>query len=171
MRGMSTTQIKTLQELAGKYLTFAVSKERYGIEILTIQEIIQVPQLTRVPKSPEHTKGVINLRGKIIPVIDLRGRFGLAEIPYNERTCIIVVHMKRGATTVPIGLVVDTVLEVLDFEPREIEPSPAYGTSFDSSSILGLGRKGNIVNILLDAQILLGVVADLAPEDPAELPH
>jgi purine-binding chemotaxis protein CheW len=165
---MNTNQPRATTELAGKYLTFAVSKERYGIEILTIQEIIQVPQLTRVPKSPEHTKGVINLRGKIIPVIDLRGRFGIVEIPYNERTCIIVVHMKRGGSSVPIGLVVDTVLEVLDFEPKEIEPSPAYGDSFDSSAILGLGRKGSIVTILLDAQILLGVMKDFEHEEVVE---
>jgi purine-binding chemotaxis protein CheW len=150
-----TALVGSTEDIAGKYLTFSISTERYGIEILAIQEIIQVSQITRVPKSPNHTKGVINLRGKIIPVVDLRLKFGMVSIPYNERTCIIVVHIAQGAQSQPVGIVVDTVLEVLDFDADDIEPSPAYGTSFDADAIVGLGRKGEFLNILLDIQRVL----------------
>lgn len=154
---MAINQSETTNVVSGKYLTFSISSERYGLGILTIQEIIQVPQLTRVPKSPDYTKGVINLRGKIIPVVDLRRRFGIPDIPYNERTCIVVVHIRRMGSTIPVGLVVDTVLEVIDFTQGEIEAAPEYGVNFDSSAIVGLGRKGEVVTILLDAELLLRV--------------
>lgn len=162
---MSINESESSQILSGKYLTFSVSRERYGLGILTIQEIIQVPQLTRVPKSPDYTKGVINLRGKIIPVVDLRRRFGIEEIPYNERTCIIVVHIRRMGSTIPVGLVVDTVLEVIDFTEGEMEPAPEYGVNFDASAILGLGRKGDVVTILLDAELLLRVEHEHEPNE------
>jgi purine-binding chemotaxis protein CheW len=129
-----------------------VSKERYGIDILMVQEIIGVTNITTVPRCPEHMKGVINLRGKIIPVMDLRLKFGIEPIPYNERTCIIVVHLSMAGQTIPIGVIVDTVLEVIDFAEAEVEPSPNYGQNLRTGFVLGIGKRDSIVNILIDIE-------------------
>lgn len=139
--------------LAGRYLTFALSRERYGFEILKIQEIIGVTNITRVPKCPAYIKGVINLRGKIIPLVDLRLKFGLAPAPYNEKTCIIVVNIHLEEHHLSVGVIVDTVLEVVNFSQENIEPAPDYGTQLDSRFIIGMGRKpeGDL-NILIDIE-------------------
>lgn len=143
-------------ELAGKYLTFNLSSEQYGIEILKVIEIIGVMNITRVPKSPEFVKGVINLRGKIIPVMDLRLRFGLDSRAYDEKTCIIVVHIKAEQNTIAIGMIVDTVLEVRDFDEKMIAATPEYGASLDTSFIRGMGKFANgQVTILLDIDLVL----------------
>ena len=144
------------QDGSGKYLTFALSKERYGLEILKVQEIIGVPNITKVPKCPSYIKGVINLRGKIIPVIDLRLKFKIDSIPYDEKTCIIVVTMQKSDQKISVGVIVDTVLEVVNFEPKHVEPAPDYGATLDTKFIIGLGRKENeIVNILIDIEKIL----------------
>ncbi len=141
------------KDLAGKYLTFSLSEERYGLEILKVQEIIGVPSITYVPKSPVYVKGVINLRGRIIPLIDLRTKFSLPTIGYDEKTCIIVVTMVKGETKIAVGVIVDTVLEVIDFAAREIEPAPDYGNQIDSHFIIGMGCKdGGALNILIDIE-------------------
>ncbi len=141
-----------MAHFAGKYLTFALSKEAYGIEILKVQEIIGVPSITRVPKCPSYLKGIINLRGRIIPVIDLRLRFGMPEIPYTEKTCIIVVNVRAGEERIAVGLIVDVVHEVLALDSDDIETVPDYGTSLDSSYISAMGKtpNTNTFNILLD---------------------
>ena len=144
-----------MAEGSSKYLTFAVSKERYGIEILAVQEIISVTGITKVPRCPDYIKGVINLRGRIIPVIDLRLKFGLKSIPYDEKTCIIVVRISRDNQVVTVGVIVDTVLEVIDFSPEEIEDAPNYGTQIDSNFLTGMGKRADTLNILVDIQKIL----------------
>lgn len=136
--------------LAGKYLTFAVSNERYGFSILKVQEIIKVPHITTVPKCPGHIKGVVNLRGKIIPVIDLRMKFNMESAPYDEKTCIIVTNVTVADQQLLVGVVVDTVLEVINFAASELTASPTYGANLDSQFIVAMGTRDNYLNILID---------------------
>jgi purine-binding chemotaxis protein CheW len=138
------------REKGGKFLTFQLADEEYGIEILRVREINGLMNITAVPQMPGHMKGVINLRGKVIPVIDLRLKFGLSEIEYTEQTCIIVVNVGRE-----IGIIVDTVSEVLDISGENIEPPPSMGESMNSSFILGMGKVGDAVKILLDIEQVL----------------
>ena len=126
---------------AGKYLTFLISRERYAVEILKVQEIIGVPKITRVPCAASYIKGVINLRGKIIPVVDLRARFGITIREYDELTCIVIVRIQVSEQPVLVGVIVDTVLDVMDFTKNEIEPTPDYGVSLDTRYVQGIGRK------------------------------
>jgi purine-binding chemotaxis protein CheW len=139
----------------GKYLTFSLAGEEYGIGILKIREIIGMLPITSVPETPPYVKGVINLRGKVIPVVDLRLRFGMPEIDYTERTCIIVVEMKSTAGVVPIGAVVDAVSEVLNIKAEDIENTPAFGTRFNTDFILGMAKMGKGVKLLLDIDRVL----------------
>ena len=136
---MEHTEIAT-GKLAGKYLTFGLGNEQYGIRIMQIKEIIGMLPITSVPQVPAHVKGVINLRGKVIPVTDLRLRFGLEEAPYTERTCIIVVESVSAGFVRPIGVVVDAVSEVLNIKPEEMEPPPAFDGSVTIDFILGLAK-------------------------------
>ncbi len=135
-----------LYECAGKYLTFVLNKEEYGIEILKVREIIGLIDITPIPQAPRYIKGVINLRGKVIPVIDLRLKFGIAEKEYTEETCIIVLDVQGKL----MGTVVDTVSEVLDIDGDQIEPTPDFGSKLDTEFILGMGKIGDKVKILLD---------------------
>ncbi len=136
--------------MEGKYLTFTLADEEYGIGILKIKEIIGMMPITTVPQTPEFVKGVINLRGKVIPVMDLRLRFGMEPIDYNERTCIIVVEIEGAAGTIQIGLVVDTVSEVLNINGEDIEKAPTFGAKLNTDYILGMAKMEGGVKILLD---------------------
>lgn len=147
--------IGTMADKEGKYLTFTMDKEEYGIGILKIKEIIGMMSITPVPRTPEHVKGVINLRGKVIPVVDLRLRFGMDSIEYNERTCIIVVEIVGQAGTVMIGTVVDSVSEVLNIKGDDIEETPTFGTNLDTDYILGMAKMEGGVKILLDIDKVL----------------
>ena len=147
--------VKTMVDRAGKYLTFTLADEEYGIGILKIKEIIGMMPITTVPQTPEFVKGVINLRGKVIPVIDLRLRFGMGEIDYTERTCIIVVEIDGQTGTVLIGIVVDSVSEVLNVKGEEIEDTPTFGTKLDTEYILGMAKMEGGVKILLDIDRVL----------------
>jgi purine-binding chemotaxis protein CheW len=133
-----------------KYLTFKLADEEYGVEILKVREINGVMDITSVPRMPVYMKGVINLRGKVIPVVDLRLKFGLDEIEHTEQTCIIVVDVGKE-----IGIIVDTVCEVLDIQRENVEPPPSMGGSVDTSFILGMGKVGEEVKILLDIDKVL----------------
>lgn len=145
-----------IASLEGKYLTFSLSQETYGVNILKVQEIIGVMHITRVPSSPDYLKGVINLRGKIIPVVDLRLKFGLKPVPYDEKTCIIVVEADIADRRVSVGVVVDTVVEVLHFSQKDLEPSPEYGINLDTHFIQGMGRiHNNEVVILININEVL----------------
>jgi len=142
-------------KLGGKYLTFVLAEEAYGIGILKIKEIIGMRPITSVPQLPHFMKGVINLRGKIIPIIDLRLRFGFAPVPYNERTCIIVVEISLKERSVEMGIVVDAVSEVLTIRSEQIEPTPEFGSQVDASYLLGIAKAEDGVKILLDIDKVL----------------
>ncbi|MBF0377920.1 MAG: purine-binding chemotaxis protein CheW [Desulfamplus sp.] len=139
----------------GKYLTFSLAREEYGIGILQVKEIIGMMPITSVPRTPNFVKGVINLRGKVIPVIDLRLRFSIPESEYTERTCIIVVEITASYGEMVIGIVVDSVSEVLNIKGENIEDSPSFGTSLDSEYILGMAKLEGGVKILLDIDKVL----------------
>ena len=141
---------QTISDKGGKYLTFKLADEEHGVEILKVREINGLMDITAVPQMPPFMKGVINLRGKVIPVIDLRLKFGLEEIEHTEETCIIVVDVGRG-----IGIIVDTVSEVLDITSENIEPPPSMGASVGTSFILGMGKVGEAVKILLNVNKVL----------------
>ena len=148
-------ELKEISDREGKYLTFVMADEEYGIGILKIKEIIGMMPITSVPQTPEFVKGVINLRGKVIPVMDLRLRFNMKAIDYTERTCIIVVEISTQAETVQIGIVVDAVSEVLNIKGEEIEDTPTFGTSMDTDYILGIAKIEGGVKILLDIDKVL----------------
>ena len=143
------------QEREGKYLTFSLGEEEYGIGILKVKEIIGMMKITPVPQTPEFVKGVINLRGKVIPVIDLRLRFGMNENGYTERTCIVVVEIDGNAGKLHIGVVVDSVSEVLNIKGGDIEDTPSFGTTLNTEYILGMAKTGGGVKILLEIDRVL----------------
>jgi len=149
--------VKVMGDKEGKYLTFTLAEEEYGIGILKIKEIIGMLPITSVPQTPEFVKGVINLRGKVIPVMDLRLRFGMPSIDYTERTCIIVVEIGGQAGTILVGIVVDAVSEVLNIKGDDIEKTPTFGTKLNTDYILGMAKMEGGVKILLDIdQVLSG---------------
>jgi purine-binding chemotaxis protein CheW len=147
--------VKTAIPKEGKYLTFTLAAEEYGISILKIKEIIGMMSVTSMPRMPDYVKGVINLRGKVIPVIDLRLSFRMPARDYTERTCIIVVEIEGQAGTVRIGIVVDAVTEVLNIKPEDIEETPAFGTRLNTDYIFGMAKMGSGVKILLDIDRVL----------------
>ena len=148
-------EAKNMAGRDGKYLTFTLANEEYGIGILKIREIIGMMPITAVPQTPPCVKGVINLRGKVIPVVDLRLRFGMEEIEYTERTCIIVVEIAGQAVTIQTGIVVDAVSEVLNIKAEEIEDTPTFGIKLDTDYILGMAKMEGNVKILLDINRVL----------------
>ncbi|MBW1677973.1 MAG: purine-binding chemotaxis protein CheW [Deltaproteobacteria bacterium] len=147
--------VNAMTDREGKYLTFTLDDEEYGIGILKIKEIIGMMPITTVPQTPEFVKGVINLRGKVIPVVDLRLRFGMEAIDYTERTCIIVVEIAGQADTVQIGTVVDSVSEVLNIKGEDVEDTPTFGAKLDTDYILGMAKMEGGVKILLDIDRVL----------------
>jgi purine-binding chemotaxis protein CheW len=149
-------RLVAIRDREGKYLTFTLAGEEYGISILKIKEIIGMMAITSVPQTPRFVKGVINLRGKVIPVVDLRLRFTMDSIDYNERTCIIVVEIGGRGTDIVIGIVVDSVSEVLNIKSEDIEDTPTFGTSLNTDYILGMAKMEGKVKILLDIDQVLG---------------
>ena len=147
--------VKAKTVKTGKYLTFSLSDEEYGLGIIKVKEIIGMMAITSVPRTPEFIKGVINLRGKVIPVMDLRLKFSMEPIPYSDRTCIIVVEVDSNESTVLIGIVVDSVSEVLNINDDEIEETPTFGTSLNTEYILGMAKIEGGVKILLDIDKVL----------------
>ena len=145
-------------ELEGKYLTCNLMEEYFGVRVDWILQIIAVPDITKIPKTPIYVKGVINLRGKIIPVIDLRLKFKLPEQEYNERTSVIIIKTKSDKGEVFIGIIVDKVNEVLDINSNEIEKTPAFGVDLDIQFILGMAKvKQKVVTLLNIGKILTDV--------------
>lgn len=148
-------------ERAGKYLVFHLGQEEFGIRVLKVREIMGVQDITAVPQTPPHVKGVINLRGKVIPVVDLRLKFGLPEVEYNQRTCIIVVQVQAGASSILTGIVVDGVAEVLNLSAADIEDTPDFGHGAEAGYLLGMAKVKGKVKILLDIDAALAS-ADLS---------
>lgn len=142
-----TTALQTAPETrAGKYLTFFLGQEEYGIEILKVREIIGMMDITAVPRTPEYIRGILNLRGKVIPVIDLRLKFGMESAPQTEESCIIVVQASGGER----GITVDKVSEVQNIAAGDIEETPSFGDEVETSYILGIGKTNGKVKLLLD---------------------
>ncbi|MBF0541456.1 MAG: purine-binding chemotaxis protein CheW [Nitrospirae bacterium] len=140
---------------AGKYLTFELGNEIYGLEILKVQEIIGMMNVTRVPKTATYVRGVINLRGKVIPVIDLRLKFGLEAKPDTERTCIIVVKIEVKQLEMTMGIIVDEVSEVLDIQTSQLEETPSFSSNMNTDYLLGIGKVEEKVIMLLDIDKVL----------------
>jgi purine-binding chemotaxis protein CheW len=135
----------------GKFLTFFLAGEEYGIAILKVHEIIGMMAITGVPRTPAYVRGVINLRGKVIPIVDLRLKFGMASQDQTSETCIIVVTVQG----VEVGIVVDRVSEVLNISEKEIEPAPSFGADVNTDFILGIGKSQGKVRLLLDIDRVL----------------
>ena len=149
---------KTAPAKEGKYLTFALTNEEFGLEIVKVREIIGYIDVTAVPQMPAHVKGVVKLRGQVIPVVDLRARFGMEAVEVTDQTCIIVVETARDDRTYSTGVVVDRVLEVLDINEGDIEECPPFGASVNTEFILGMAKIQESVKILLDIDRVLGGV-------------
>jgi purine-binding chemotaxis protein CheW len=139
----------------GKYLTFALADEEYGLPVLKVREIIKMMEITQVPKVPPHVKGVINLRGKVIPIVDLRLKFGFPPQEATERTCIIVVDAALNGGRSSLGFVVDGVSEVMNITADEIEPTPDFGEQFNTAYLQGIAKRGSHVKMLLDLDRVL----------------
>ncbi len=148
-------EVNDMAQKEGKYLTFVLAQEEYGIGIRKIKEIIGMMSITTVPQAPEFVKGVINLRGKVIPVMDLRLRFGMGCVDYTDRTCIVVAEIEQGAGTVMIGIVVDAVSEVLNIKGADIQETPTFGVKLNTDYILGMAKLNDGVKILLDIDRVL----------------
>lgn len=153
MAATETTRATRDQEIEreGKFLTFYLDEEEYGLEILKVQEIIGLMPITRVPRTPQYVKGVVNLRGKVIPVVDLRLKFGMEQAETTELSCIIVVQTR----SVLFGVLVDRVSEVVDLAAADVEDAPDFGVDVDTGYIMGMGNTGERVTILLDIDQVL----------------
>jgi chemotaxis signal transduction protein len=147
---------KSMLNIEGKYLTFSLGEQEFGIDILKIKEIVGMMPIRSIPQSPSFVKGVVNLRGKVIPVMDIRSRFGMSEIEQDERNCIIILEFESEGQQVLIGIMVDSVSEVADIKAADIEETPFFGSSINTSFILGMGKVGNKVKILLDMDHVVG---------------
>lgn len=156
--------------LGGKYLTFKIASDQFGVPILQVREIIGLQPMTPVPGAPDDIKGVINLRGKIIPVMDLRERFKLESVAATDRTCIIVVELESDGRNVEMGMLVDGVSDVLNITAADIAPPPDFGGNLDTSCLLGIAKTGKDVKVLLNLeQIVFHSAAELADaETPAD---
>lgn len=155
--GAGSDAVALATSVAGKYMAFKLATEEYGVEILHVREIIGLLEITRVPRTPPHIRGVINLRGKVIPVVDLRVKFGMASIEPTDQTVIIVVQHHLGDQTITTGVLVDEVLEVLNVEDAMVEPPPIFDAEGShTASLVGVGKLGSRMVFLLDIERLLG---------------
>jgi purine-binding chemotaxis protein CheW len=152
---MNANDTASADARSGKYLTFQLATEEFGIRVLKVREIMGIQEITAVPQTPAHIKGVINLRGKVVPVVDLRLKFGVAAADYTQRTCIIVTQVQGESGPVMMGIVVDGVSEVLSLTGAEIEDTPDFGEEISGSYLLGMAKVKGKVKILLDIDRVL----------------
>jgi purine-binding chemotaxis protein CheW len=155
------SEIRDMSVLAGKYLTFELGDEGYGIEILKVREIIGLMEITKVPNMPHYVRGVINLRGKIHPVVDLHSKFGMGTTENTNETCIIVVDVAQNGKPIMVGILVDAVSEVLDITVGELEATPQFNISLDSQFIMGIAKIKDEIKILLEIDQVLADGMDL----------
>lgn len=153
--GIMNQAIEVVKIQAGKHLTFMLDGEEYGIGILKVREIIGIMPITTIPQTPGYVKGVINLRGKVIPIVDLRLKFSMTATAYTDRTCIIVVEIRNQTHSISMGIVVDAVSEVVNLKGGEIEATPSFGKRLNTDYILGMAKAGTGVKILLDIDKVL----------------
>jgi purine-binding chemotaxis protein CheW len=158
---MTAATLTETKAKAGKYLTFALGQEEYGIEILKVREIIGYMTITAVPQMPDYVEGLINLRGQVIPVIDLRGRFGMEAKEITDQTCIIVVDINHEGRAFNAGLIVDHVQEVLNITGDCIDEAPQFGGGVSTDFLLGIGKAGSAIKLLLDIDRVLEGVGTL----------
>jgi purine-binding chemotaxis protein CheW len=151
----ATNQNRAALDRDGKYLTFALAHEQYGLEILKVREIIGYMDVTAVPQTPHYVKGVINLRGQVIPVVGLRAKFCMEAVDVTDQTCIIVVEIDQRQRKSNTGIIVDRVQEVLDIDAKDIEEAPQFDASINTDFILGMAKVGESVKILLDIDKVL----------------
>ena len=140
-----------IEVIENQFLTFKINSEQYGVGIAFVMEIIEMIKVTPIPEMPDFIKGVINLRGKVIPVMDIRARFSMEEREYDDRTCIIVVKLEE----LEIGIIVDTVSEVVNIPKGQIEPAPQISKENEKKFVMGMGKIGDDVTILLDLDKML----------------
>ncbi len=153
---MSTETLAATLAKPGKFLSFVLGSEEYGVEIAKVQQIVGIMDVTRVPRTPGFVRGVINLRGRVIPVVDLRGKFQMPAVADTEKTCIIVVQVSRDDLAVTRGIIVDEVSEVLSFQQEQIEATPrTVGGMDEAEYVTGMGKLGKKVVILLDVDRVL----------------
>lgn len=159
-KASATTTTVGLTEKAGRYLTFGLGRESYGLPVLRVREIIRMIDITPVPRMPAYVKGVINLRGKVMPVIDLRIRFNLATAEFTERTCTIIVQANTGPdSSTLLGLIVDAVEEVAQITEQHLEPSPDFGSNLNTDYIIAMARIKGSVKTLLDIDAIIAADA------------
>lgn len=162
---LSQTDKKSSKGATEKYLTFNLGNEQYGLEILKVREIIGIMDITKVPRTPDFVRGVINLRGKVIPVVDLRTKFGMDRIDDTEQTCIIVMDIALDENQIQMGIIVDSVSEVLDIAHDDIEETPSFGATVATGFIKGIAKtKGGV-------KILLNIEEVLSKSEIIALPH
>jgi purine-binding chemotaxis protein CheW len=155
MSATTTLERPDVTHLAGKYMGFQLGKETFGVEILKVQEIIGKLDITAVPRTPDFVRGVINLRGRVIPVIDLRRKFNLPEIPDTELTCIVVVQITLARGEVTVAMIVDQVSEVMYITADNLEPTPSLGLAEAEQFLLGIGKFNQTVVLLLNVDCIL----------------
>ncbi|MEO7457229.1 MAG: chemotaxis protein CheW [Gemmatimonadaceae bacterium] len=161
---MTTTTLHA--ESRAQYLSFVLCGEEYAVNILRVKEIIEYDTLTRVPAMPPSVRGVINLRGRVVPVVDLSARFGLEESTITRRSCIVMVELKDGDDAVVMGIITDAVSQVLDLSDAAIEPPPSFGTPINANFIKGMAETGKKFVIILDVDRALDT-AEFFIEEPA----
>ncbi|MGL1903468.1 MAG: chemotaxis protein CheW [Fibrobacterales bacterium] len=149
------TEKKVNQSLSDKYLTFKLGDEEYGVPILMVQRIIQMQPITPVPKTPSYVRGVINLRGKIIPIVEMRKKFQLNTTEDTDVTCIVVVQLRVGDQDITMGTLIDEVSEVVFIEENQIQDTPSFGTGVDTDFIMGVAKLQERVIMLLDINKIL----------------
>jgi purine-binding chemotaxis protein CheW len=153
-----------VNRVAGKYLTFNLDAESYGIDVLKVREIIRLAAITAVPQMPAHIRGVINLRGKIIPVMDLRVRFGIAPTESTNQTCIVVVQVKLpNGKPAQMGLIVDGVEEVINLAESDIEETPNFGGAVATDCLIGIAKVKGVVKSLLNIDEVVGTQTGSVP--------
>jgi purine-binding chemotaxis protein CheW len=146
---------RSTDALAGKYLTFQIADEEYGLPVLKVREIIKIMDITAVPQVPAHVRGVVNLRGKVIPVVDLRMKFGFPQRDYDDRTCIIVVEISTLTSRMMMGVIIDAVSEVLNISAEEIEETPDFGARVNADYIKAMAKVKGRVKMLVDLDRVL----------------
>ncbi|MFP5239895.1 MAG: chemotaxis protein CheW [Acidobacteriota bacterium] len=139
-----------MSESTNQYLTFTLGEEVFALDIASVREVLELSTITKVPRTPEHIRGVINLRGRAVPVVDVRLKFGMPAAENTVDTCIIIVEVSLGGEQAVLGALADSVREVMDIEPGDVEPAPRMGTSVRADFIKGIGRHGENFIILLD---------------------
>lgn len=150
-------EVRGRQSRTGKYLVFQLAKEEFGVHVMKVREIMGLQDITAVPQTPAYVKGVINLRGKVVPVIDLRAKFLLPEAEYTQRTCVVVLQVAAGSASLLMGVIVDGVSEVLNLQESEVEDTPEFGGGATVPYILGLAKVKGKVKILLDIDEVLNM--------------